>query len=128
MKELEGKMITRMKEEAIKQGAIDPERIQKIEQAIVKNEKEFAASLTETNYKIKTLKDSVETSTLSKKQFGEEKIEIEKRFNHINNNIGDIMRRLRENEISTTEQKDKLGSLRNFEEATSKEVPEPRFS
>ena len=128
MKELEGKMITRMKEEAIKQGAIDPERIQKIEQAIVKNEKEFAASLTEINYKIKTLKDSVETSTLSKKQFGEEKIEIEKRFNHINNNIGDIMRRLRENEISTTEQKDKLGSLRNFEEAASKEVRDPRFS
>ena len=39
MKELEGKMITRMKEESIKQGLIEPERIQKIEQTLLKNEK-----------------------------------------------------------------------------------------
>ena len=39
-------MITRMKEEALKQGAIDPERIQKIEQKLSKNEKEFASGLT----------------------------------------------------------------------------------
>ena len=30
MKELEGKTATKIKEEAIKQGSIDPERIQKI--------------------------------------------------------------------------------------------------
>lgn len=37
MKEVEGKMVTRMKEEMIRQGSIDPERITRIEQSIVKN-------------------------------------------------------------------------------------------
>ena len=66
-----------MKEEFIKQGNIDPDRIQKIEQQLLKNEKQFGSSLTETNYKITTLRDSIEKTTMSKQQFADEKIESE---------------------------------------------------
>lgn len=56
MKQLDGKMSTKMKEELIRQGSIDPERITKIQQNILKNEKEFASQMTQTNYKIQVLK------------------------------------------------------------------------
>lgn len=37
LKEVEGKMTTKMKEQLVRQGTIDPERIVKIEQNILRN-------------------------------------------------------------------------------------------
>lgn len=122
MRELDGKMTTKMKEELIRQGSIDPERITRIEQSIVKNEKEFASQLTETNYKIQVLKDNIEKSLLTKKDYGEEKIELEKRFNLLNTNIADSVRRIRSIESEMGEEKEKTKKLEAFSEASTKEV------
>ena len=95
MKELEGKTATKIKEEAIKQGSIDPERIQKIQLDINKNHKQLASMLTETNFKIQSIRDNIDTSLMSKKNFSDERLEIEKRFNLLNNNFSDIHRRVK---------------------------------
>lgn len=97
-KELEGKILTKLKEQSIKQGAVDPARIQKIEQNIVKNEKLMMNQMTETNFKIESIKEHIEASLLSKKQNGEYKVQIEKRFGILNSNMNDMVRRVKSSE------------------------------
>ena len=71
--------------------------------------------MTEANYRITTLKDSSEKATLSKQQFNDEKIEIEKRFGHVNNNLSDLVRRIRDSEVNIGEHKEKIKGFDNFE-------------
>ena len=51
--------------------------------------------LTETNFKIQSIRDNIDTSLMSKKNFSDERLEIEKRFNLLNNNFSDIHRRVK---------------------------------
>lgn len=122
MKELEGKTVTKIKEETLKQGKIDPDRIQRIELDISKNEKQFASMLTETNFKIQGLKENIENSLLSKKTFSDERIEIEKRFSLLNTNFTEMLRRVRNSEGDITEQKEKVSNLEQARESHGKEV------
>lgn len=67
--------------------------------------------ITETNYKIQTLKEHVQISVVTKKQNGQQKVEAEKRLGIINSNLNDMIRRVRNTEEQLVEGKNKANKM-----------------
>lgn len=51
---------------------------------------------------------------MSKKEFGDERIQIQKRFGLLNTNLSDAVRRVRQCEAEIGEEKDKIKKLQSF--------------
>lgn len=102
MKELEQKLTNRMKEYQVR-STIDPDRVIKLEGRIAKLDNDFSLSSVELSHRLKLLAEKMELSLLTKAQFSEDRVELEKRLSQLNSHLSDLNRRVSGCESAGTE-------------------------
>lgn len=121
MKELEHKLTNRMKEYQVRSN-IDPDRVIKLEGRMAKLDNEFSLSSVELSHKLKTLAEKMEMSLLTKTQFNEDRVELEKRIAQLNSHISDMNRRTSGCESVGSENTAQAKNLAQQQELLDKEV------
>ena len=90
---------------------IDPDRVIKLEGRIAKLDNDFSLSSVELSHRLKMLAEKMEMSLLTKSQFNEDRVELEKRIAQLNSHLSDLNRRTSDCESVGSENSQKGSSL-----------------
>jgi|JI6StandDraft_1071083.scaffolds.fasta_scaffold14230_3 hypothetical protein len=90
---------------------IDPDRVIKLEGRIAKLDNDFSLSSVELSHRLKMLAEKMEMSLLTKSQFNEDRVELEKRIAQLNSHLSDLNRRTSDCESVGSENSQKGSNL-----------------